>query len=79
MLFGGPKLEGEMTAKFRYRQKDHFVIVEWLDDKTIKVIYPQKIRAVTPGQVCAFYQKDVCVGSGFINDVFMDKKRRLYS
>ncbi len=79
VVWRGPKLEGEMTAKFRYRQKDHFVIVEWLDDKTIKVIYPQKIRAVTPGQVCAFYQKEVCVGSGFISDVFMDKKRRLYS
>ena len=79
VIWRGPKTSGEMTAKFRYRQQDHKVIVEWLDDTTIKVKYPQKVRAVTPGQVCAFYQNEVCVGSGFISDVFMEKNRRQYS
>lgn len=79
VIWRGPKISGKMTAKFRYRQKDHDVEVIWIDEQTINVKYPQKVRAVTPGQVCAFYQKEVCVGSGFISEVFMDKKKRLYS
>lgn len=75
----GPKLDGNMKAKFRYRQPDQDVYVEWLDDETIKVKYPQKIKAVTPGQVCAFYQGDVCLGSGFINEVFSEGVKRKYS
>ena len=79
VVWRGEKTEGEMTAKFRYRQQDHKVFVEWIDDTTIKVKYPQKVRAVTPGQVCAFYQNEVCVGSGFISEVYMDKMKRQYS
>lgn len=79
VIWRGPKLSGKMTAKFRYRQKDHDVFVEWLDDQTIRVLYPQTIKAVTPGQVCAFYQNDVCLGAGFIQEVYMDKIKRLYS
>ena len=79
VIWRGPKIEGAMTAKFRYRQKDHDVYVEWLDEHTIKVTYPQKVRAVTPGQVCAFYQKDCCLGSGFIDRVLMNHELRLYA
>lgn len=79
VVWRGPKMSGPITAKFRYRQHDNPVFVEWVDDHTIRVTYPEKIRAVTPGQVCAFYQGDVCVGSGFIQEVYMEKKRRQYS
>jgi tRNA-uridine 2-sulfurtransferase len=79
VIWRGPKIEGQMTAKFRYRQKDHEVNVTWIDDITIHVSYPQGIKAVTPGQVCAFYQGNVCLGAGFIQDAFMDKKKRQYS
>jgi len=79
VIWRGPKTKGKMTAKFRYRQKDHDVFVTWLDETKIKVSYPQQVRAVTPGQVCAFYQGEVCLGSGFIEKAFMDGKERLYS
>jgi len=79
VIWRGPKNEGPMTAKFRYRQEDQEVFVKWIDDKTIYLTYPKKVRAVTPGQVCAFYQENVCVGSGFIQEAYMDKKKRLYS
>ncbi len=79
VIWRGPKISGEMTAKFRYRQPDQKVTVEWVDDQTIHVIYPQGIKAVTPGQVCAFYQDKVCLGAGFIDEVFMDKTKRQYS
>ncbi len=79
VIWRGPKIDGKMTAKFRYRQKDNDVIVKWIDDETVLVSYPQTIRAITPGQVCAFYQGEVCLGSGFISEAYMDKKTRLYS
>lgn len=78
VVWRGPKTAGKMTAKFRYRQPDQDVEVSWINETTIRVRYPQKVKAVTPGQVCAFYQKEVCVGSGFIEEVFMDGKERAY-
>ncbi len=79
VVWRGPKLSGKMTAKFRYRQNDHDVDVTWIDDSTIMVRYPQIIRSVTPGQVCAFYQGDVCLGSGFIQEAYFEDKVRQYS
>jgi tRNA-uridine 2-sulfurtransferase len=79
VIWRGPKIDGKMTAKFRYRQKDNDVTIQWVDDQTIRVSYPQRIRAITPGQVCAFYQDEVCLGSGFIQEAYMDKKLRQYS
>lgn len=75
----GEKRNGQFTAKFRYRQEDQDVTVEWIDDTTLMVKYPQKIRAVTPGQVCAIYDKEVCVGSGFIHEAYFNGERRQYS
>ena len=79
VIWRGKKISGEMTAKFRYRQKDHKVHITWLDDQRLSVKYPQTIKAVTPGQVCAFYQDDVCLGAGFIQEAYMEKNKRLYS
>jgi len=79
VIWRGEKKNGKFTAKFRYRQPDQDVIVTWLDDTTLRVDYPQKIRAVTPGQVCAIYSGETCVGSGFIHEVFSQGERRLYS
>lgn len=79
VVWRGPRTEGAMTAKFRYRQPDHDVHVAWLDETTIRVTFPQTIRAVTPGQVCAFYQGEVCLGAGFIETAFFQKKPRQYT
>jgi len=79
VIWRGEKIQGKMTAKFRYRQKDHPVDIKWIDEKTILVSYPQKVRSVTPGQVCAFYQNETCLGAGFIQEAYMDKKIRQYS
>lgn len=78
VIWRGPKIDGPMTAKFRYRQADQAVSIKWLDDKTIQVDYPQKVKAVTPGQVCAFYQNEVCLGSGFIHEAYMNQEKRQY-
>ncbi len=57
------------TAKFRYRDTDHEVVLEYLSDNKIRVKYPDKIKAVTPGQACVLYLEDECLGCGFIDKV----------
>lgn len=79
VIWRGQKISGKMTAKFRYRQVDHDVFITWIDDHIIKVTYPQGIRSVTPGQVCAFYMEEVCLGSGFIQEAYFKSVKRQYS
>ncbi|MBQ6135272.1 MAG: tRNA 2-thiouridine(34) synthase MnmA [Bacilli bacterium] len=59
----------DCTAKFRYRQNDIPVSLEWLDHGEVLVRYPQGVKAVTPGQACVFYQGEVCLGGGIIKEV----------
>lgn len=61
-------------AKFRYRQPDNDVSVEWLDDERLLVRYPQTIRSVTPGQEAVFYDNDVMIMGGKIDQVFRNGK-----
>ncbi len=57
------------SAKFRYRQVDNIVEMEYIDESHIVVKYPQGIKAVTPGQACVFYDGEVCLGGGLIKEV----------
>lgn len=63
------------TAKFRYRQKDVTVFVQY--DENIKVKY-NHVKAVTPGQLCVLYLDDECIGSGIIKEVYKDNKKLWY-
>ena len=65
-------------AKFRYRQKDNPVSLEWLDDGNILVKYPQGVKCVTPGQACVLYNKDECLGGGIIKEVRKNNKKLWY-
>ena len=65
------------TAKFRYRQKDNNVELEYLEDKII-VRYPQKVKSVTPGQACVFYDGDECLGGSLIKEVRLNEKKLWY-
>lgn len=58
------------NAKFRYRQKDHTVILEYLSETQLLVHYPQKIAGVTPGQEAVFYLDDLCLAGGVIMEVY---------
>ena len=66
------------TAKFRYRQKDVEVILEWLNDDEILVKYPQGVKSVTPGQACVFYDGDICLGGGIIKEVRKNGEKLWY-
>lgn len=68
----------ECTAKFRYRQADNKVTVELGADNTVKVLFHEPIRAITPGQAVVFYDGDVCLGGGTIDLVFKNEDRLTY-
>jgi tRNA-specific 2-thiouridylase len=65
-------------AKFRYRQKDIPVQLRWLNEQSIEVRCQEPVLAITPGQAAVFYQDDVCLGGGTIDQVFMDEIKRNY-
>jgi tRNA-specific 2-thiouridylase len=67
-----------MTAKFRYRQSDIPVWVEWKDNDTLIVHTDSPAKAVTPGQACVFYDGEYCLGGGTIDEVYMDDVLRKY-
>ena len=66
------------TAKFRYRGEDYSVQIEYLENDEVKVIYPQGVKAVTPGQFCVFYLGEECLGSGIIKTVFKNNEKLWY-
>ena len=65
------------TAKFRYRQPDNEVKIEWLDNE-LKVKYPQGVKSVTPGQACVFYDGEECIGGGIIKEVYKNNQKLWY-
>jgi len=66
------------TAKFRYRQKDNDVEVEYIDDDHILVKYNQGVKSVTPGQACVLYLGEECLGGGIIKEVYKDEEKLWY-
>ncbi|WP_324672947.1 tRNA 2-thiouridine(34) synthase MnmA [Mycoplasma sp. 888] len=67
-----------LTAKFRYRQKDIKVSVEFLGDDKIRVFYPEGSPAVTPGQQVVLYDGDKCIGGATIDEVYDDETKKWY-
>lgn len=74
---GDEKLEN-VTAKFRYRQEDVPVYLEWLENGDVLVRYEQGVKSVTPGQACVFYNKEECLGGGIIKEVRKNDKKLWY-
>ncbi|MFB6421985.1 MAG: tRNA 2-thiouridine(34) synthase MnmA [Candidatus Malihini olakiniferum] len=56
------------TVKTRYRQEDISCTVTPLDLERISVRFDVLVAAVTPGQSAVFYQGDVCLGGGIIEE-----------
>lgn len=62
----------KLTAKVRYRQNDQACTLTALPDGRYRVDFEQPQRAVTPGQSAVFYQGEVCLGGGVIEQAFPD-------
>ncbi len=62
------------TAKFRYRQPDIAVSLEKTEQDWVKVYYPQGVLAVTAGQEAVFYDGDLVLGGGVIEQVYQGGK-----
>ena len=73
---GDKKLE-KASAKFRYRQPDNDVTLEYLDNNEILVKY-NGVKSVTPGQACVFYNGEECLGGGIIKEVRKNGKKLWY-
>lgn len=71
------KRPNNCTAKFRYRQDDINVSLEYLEDGNIIVRY-DNVKSVTPGQACVFYLEEECLGGGIIKEVRIDGKKLWY-
>lgn len=54
------------SAQIRYRTTKVEVEDIFLEGDLIKVKFREKVRGVTPGQVCAFYEGDYLLGGGVI-------------
>ncbi|WP_205852855.1 tRNA 2-thiouridine(34) synthase MnmA [Mycoplasma phocoenae] len=66
-----------LTAKFRYRQKDIPVTMRLLDDNKVEVTYPLT-EAVTPGQELVIYDGEKVVGGAIIDKVYLDNKLKTF-
>jgi tRNA-specific 2-thiouridylase len=61
-----PQSTFDCTAKIRYRQQDTPCSLQPIDAQSIRVIFQNPQRAVTPGQFIVFYDGDVVLGGGVI-------------
>ena len=61
------------NAKFRYRQQDNPVTLYKQGD-AILVKFDNLIKAITPGQQAVFYDGDVVIGGGVIDQAYRDNK-----
>jgi tRNA-specific 2-thiouridylase len=65
------KLTGPMavTARARYNQKEQPAHVYPEEDGSVKVVFDQPQRAMTPGQAVVLYQGDLVLGGGTIVEI----------
>ncbi len=65
-----PDLPLICSAKTRYRQQDATCTIEGAADNRCVVYFETPQWAVTPGQSVVFYQGEVCLGGGIINEIW---------
>lgn len=58
-----------VKAKTRYRQQEQWATVEALPDGSVRVVFDEPQRAITPGQAVVLYDGDTVLGGGTIAEV----------
>ncbi len=69
---GEPEMPAQLTAKVRYRQSDQACTLQRGNDGRYLVVFDEPQRAVTPGQSVVFYDGDICLGGGVIEQRHAD-------
>lgn len=67
-LVDAPQGEFRAKAKVRYRQSEEPCTV-MVSENRVKVIFDRPQRAMTPRQSIVFYQDDICLGGGIIDEI----------
>jgi len=62
-----PPLPHACTAKVRYRQADQGCRIENIEAGSAQITFDVPQRAVTPGQSVVFYDGEICLGGGVID------------
>jgi tRNA-specific 2-thiouridylase len=55
-----------VLAQVRHLQKPVKAVLFTEAGGKANIIFEKPIEAVTPGQVCAFYSREICLGGGII-------------
>lgn len=58
----------QVNAKIRYNFSEKPAEIKPLKNDTIKVIFKDPQKAITPGQACVFYKDDIIIGGGIIKE-----------
>lgn len=67
-----------LTAKLRYRSKEIPVEIEYLENNEARIKYHEGGAGVTPGQTCALYLGEECIGGGTIKEIRKNNERLWY-
>ncbi|MBE6146988.1 MAG: tRNA 2-thiouridine(34) synthase MnmA [Firmicutes bacterium] len=67
-----------LKAKFRYRQEEIDVEVDYVSDEKLIIRYPEGVKSVTPGQACVLYNGNQCIGGGIIETVCKNDEKIWY-
>ena len=67
-LIAVPRIEGELRCmvKIRSRHKEQPAVVTQTGDDTLRVVFDEPQRAITPGQAAVLYDGDLVIGGGII-------------
>ncbi len=65
-----PQLESPRRAfvKIRYKDPGSFAEIYPLPDRRVRVVFDEPQRAITPGQSVVFYENDLVLGGGIIEE-----------
>ncbi len=61
-----PHPDQDYQVRIRYRHQGATARISRLSENRYRIIFPEKQRAVTPGQFAVIYEKDLILGSGEI-------------
>lgn len=65
----------QLLAQPRYRCEAAPVRAEFTDETTAVITFDQPQRALTPGQICAFYEGEKLLGGGVFEEILFDGPR----